>query len=275
MKNVRICFLGCGNMGRSLIGGLLANGYSRKFICGADPDPGQREKIKSMFDIAVYDDNLQAIDKADIVLLAVKPQVMHSTVNDIAAALVENMPLLISIAAGIRISAINNWLPGELPVIRAMPNTPALIKAGATALFANEKVTHDDREIAESIMRSVGTAVWVDHESLIDTVTALSGSGPAYFFLIMEILEKSAIDMGLQPDAARLLTLETALGAAKMAIESNQDAGELRTQVTSPGGTTEKALSVLNQGGIEELFHNALKAAQQRSVELADEFGKE
>ena len=274
MKNIHICFIGCGNMGRSLIGGILANGYPGDLICGADPSLEQREKVSELFGITTYADNHEALSNADVIVLAVKPQVMAATVKEVAAGLAAQQPLLISIAAGIRLTAINGWLQDDLPIIRAMPNTPALIQAGATALFANDRVTQTQRETAETIMRSVGTAVWVEHESLLDTVTALSGSGPAYFFLFMEILEKAAIDMGLQPEQARLLTLETALGAAKMAMESEQDAGILRKQVTSPGGTTEAALAVLEQGNIEQLFRNALKAAQQRSVELADEFGK-
>lgn len=274
MKNINICFIGCGNMGRSLIGGILANGHPRDLICGADPSREQREKASELFGITAYADNHEALNGADVIVLAVKPQVMAATVKDIAAGLMTQQPLLISIAAGIRLTAISGWLRRDLPIIRAMPNTPSLIQAGATALFANDLVTQAQRETAETIMRSVGTAVWVDHESLLDTVTALSGSGPAYFFLLMEILEKAAIDMGLQPEQAGLLTLETALGAAKMAIESDQEAGVLRKQVTSPGGTTEAALAVLEQGGVEDLFRQALKAAQQRSVELADEFGK-
>lgn len=274
MKNVKICFIGCGNMGRSLIGGILANGYPRDLISGSDPDRGQTEKIRDLFGIATHTDNHKAINDADVIVLAVKPQVMGATVLDLSATLAGRQPLIISIAAGIRLSAISGWLKAEFPIIRAMPNTPALIQAGATALYANDRVNQIQRETAETIMRSVGTAVWVDHESLLDTVTALSGSGPAYFFLIMETLEKAAIDMGLQPEQARLLTLETALGAAKMAMESNQDTAALRRQVTSPGGTTEAALAVLEQGRIRELFQHALKAAQQRSVELADEFGK-
>lgn len=273
MNNVRICFIGCGNMGRSLIGGILANGYPVELVCGADPVAEQRNKTRDAFDIEVYGDNHQALQHADIVVLAVKPQAMAATVNDIRSVLVENKPLIISIAAGIRLTAISSWVDENIPIIRAMPNTPALIQAGATALYANDIVTDEQRETAESIMRSVGTAIWVEHESLMDTVTALSGSGPAYFFLIMEALEKSAVEMGLQQDQARLLTLETALGAAKMAIESDQDTGTLRQQVTSPGGTTEQALAVLQEGNIEELFHRALQAAHQRSVKLADEFG--
>ena len=274
MKQVQICCIGCGNMGRSLIGGILANGYPRQLIRGADPAPAQREAIRTLFGIEILADNLPAIEHAEIVILAVKPQLMAATVKNMAPSLVKHRPLIISIAAGIRLSAIAAWLQQELPIIRAMPNTPALIQAGATALYANTQVTADHKETAETIMRSVGTAVWVADESLLDTVTALSGSGPAYFFLVMEILEKAAIEMGLQPDQARLLTLETALGAAKMALASDLDTGSLRRQVTSPGGTTERALAVLMQGNIEVLLQQALKAAQQRSVELADEFGK-
>jgi pyrroline-5-carboxylate reductase len=154
-----------------------------------------------------------------------------------------------------------------------MPNTPALIRAGATALYAGAAVTHEQKETAESIMRSVGAVVWVADESLLDTVTALSGSGPAYFFLVMEILEKTAVSLGLQPEHARLLTLETALGAARMALESEQDTAALRKQVTSPGGTTERALAVLTDGRLEAAFRHALQAARQRALELADEFG--
>lgn len=274
MKNVQIIFVGCGNMGRSLIGGILANGYSRDLIGAADPDQEQRNEVGDLFGIKTFADNNQAIAGAGVIVLAVKPQVMAATVKAMAGTINGHQPLIISIAAGIRLSAISGWLRGEFPIVRAMPNTPALIQAGATALFANERVSPQHKDTAETILRSVGTAVWLDHESLLDTVTALSGSGPAYFFLIMELLEKTAIDMGLQVEQARLLTLETALGAAKMAMESEQDVAALRKQVTSPGGTTEAALAVLERGNIRELFQNALKAAQQRSVSLADEFGK-
>jgi len=261
-------------MGRSLIGGILANGYPKQFIRGADPDPGQRERMRDLFGIEVVAENNRAIEHAEVVILAVKPQMLAAMVMGLAMDLNQRRPLLISIAAGIRLSAIKGWLGEDLPVIRAMPNTPALIRAGATALYANARVSREQRESAETIMRSVGTVVWVDEESMLDTVTALSGSGPAYFFLLMEILEKTAIDMGLQPEQARLLTLETALGAARMALASDQDIASLRRQVTSPAGTTERALAVLTQGGIEALVQGAVHAARQRSEELADEFGK-
>ena len=260
-------------MGRSLIGGLIANGYMPENICGADPANEQRQKLRALFDIEVFQQNIDAIKNADMIVLAVKPQLMETTVKGIAAEFDPARPLIISIAAGIRLSAISAWLQQDLAIVRVMPNTPALIQAGATALYANDKTNTAQRESAEMIMRSVGLTVWLDDESLMDVVTALSGSGPAYFFLLMEIMEKAAVEMGLGQKQARLLTLETAFGAAKMAIESESDAATLRRQVTSPGGTTEQALNVLTEANIETLFHAALAAAKQRSIELADTFG--
>jgi len=273
MKTTRICFIGCGNMGNSLIGGLLADGYNRELVCGADPDAKQRNKLKDRYDIEVYESNGEAVTGADVVVLAVKPQVMQATLTDISGALTGRPALIISIAAGIRISSINRWLGAPLPIVRAMPNTPALIRTGVTALYGNNMVSAGHRELAESIMRSVGTVLWVDDEASMDTVTALSGSGPAYFFLVMEVLEKAALEFNLPPDQARLLILETALGAAKMAVESACDAAELRRQVTSPGGTTEQALNVLVRGNIEKLFLQAVTAARNRSIELAETLG--
>lgn len=273
MKNKRICFIGCGNMGGSLIGGLLANSYNKDFICGSDPDSKQRNKLKDRYDIEVYENNAEALTGAEVVVLAVKPQVMQSTVTGIAELLAGRQVLIISIAAGIRISSLNRWLGDALPVVRAMPNTPALIRAGVTALYASAPVSSIQRELSESIMRSVGTVVWVDNEASMDAVTALSGSGPAYFFLLMEVLEKAALELDLPIEKARLLILETALGAAKMAVESNCDAATLRRQVTSPGGTTEQALKVLQQGNLDKLFLQAVRAAQLRSVELAETLG--
>ena len=274
MKQKKITFIGCGNMGRSLIGGLIANGHPAKLICGADPGAEQREQTRELFNIETLDDNIQAIHGADVVVLAVKPQAMETTLTPLADTLRQQKTLIISIAAGIRLSAMEHWLGEALPVVRVMPNTPALIQAGAAALYANPAVTEVQRELAESIMRSTGLTLWLEDESLMDAVTALSGSGPAYFFLIMEVLEKAAIKLGLGEEQARLLTLETAFGAAKMALESKQDAATLRRQVTSPGGTTEAALNVLQQGNIGQLFEQALTAAQQRSVELANSFGE-
>ncbi len=273
MKNSRITFIGCGNMGRSLIGGLIANGLSINSITGTDVNAEQRETTASQFNIEVLEDNQQAIKDADVVVLAVKPQSMQDTLQSIKAELAQEKPLLISIAAGIHLSDLGKWAGEELAIVRSMPNTPALIQSGATALCANQYTSDSQRDLAEAIMRSVGLALWLDDETLMDAVTALSGSGPAYYFLIMEVMEKAATQLGLSQEQARILTLQTAFGAAKMALESNHDTETLRKQVTSPGGTTEQALNILMNGGIEELFADALKAAQKRSTELAASLG--
>lgn len=260
-------------MGRSLIGGLIANGLPVNSITGTDINAEQRQTAASQFNIEVLEDNRQAIKDTDVVVLAVKPQSMQDTLQGIKAALAQEKPLLISIAAGIQLSHLGQWAGEELAIVRTMPNTPAIIQAGATALCANRHTSETQRDLAEAIMRSVGLALWLDDETLMDAVTALSGSGPAYYFLIMEVMEKAATQLGLSQEHARILTLQTAFGAAKMALESNQDAQTLRKQVTSPGGTTEQALNVLMDGGIEDLFVDALKAAQKRSAELATSLG--
>ena len=276
MKQSKIAFIGCGNMGRSLIGGLIANGHPSSLLSGADPEPSQREQTKQQFDIETLEDNVQAIHGADVVVLAVKPQTMETTISGLASELIKQSSLVISIAAGIRLSAMEKWLSADTPIIRVMPNTPSLIQAGAAALYANTAVSEEQKEQAEAMLRSVGLALWLEDESQMDAVTALSGSGPAYIFLIMEVMEKAASKLGLEQEQARLLTMETVFGAAKMAMESKFDAATLRQQVTSPGGTTEAALKVLiEQGGMEKLFEDALSAAQQRSIELANEFGKD
>ncbi len=273
MENSRITFIGCGNMGRSLIGGLIANGLSVNAITGTDINAEQRQTTASKYNIEVLEDNQKAIKDADVVVLAVKPQSMQETLEPIKAALSLEKPLLISIAAGIKLSDLGKWAGEDLAIVRAMPNTPALIQAGATAICANKHTSNAQHDLAEAIMRSVGLALWLDDEALMDAVTALSGSGPAYYFLVMEAMEKAATLLGLPQDQARILTLQTAFGAAKMALESAHDAESLRKQVTSPGGTTEQALNVLMDGGIEDLFCDALKAAQIRSSELATSLG--
>lgn len=272
MQQQKISFLGCGNMGRSLISGLIGNGYPPELLCGADPDPDQREQLARLYNIEVFADNNEAMRDAAVVVLAVKPQVVGTSILEVADTLKRQDPLLISIAAGVRLSAISKSIGGKLAIVRVMPNMPALIQAGAAALYANEHVSSEQRELAEAIMRSVGIAIWLDKEAKLDAVTALSGSGPAYFFLVMEAMEKAAVKLGLDEQQARLLTLETAFGAAKMAMESDHDPAVLRRQVSSPGGTTERALDVLLKGDIRQLFDDALTAANKRSIELADEY---
>lgn len=274
MKDKSIGFIGCGNMARSLIGGLIADGHPPDRISAADPDPDQRERARA-FGIEVLDDNDAVIRGADAVVLAVKPQALPDVVRAAAPALAERRPLLISVAAGIRLATLRRCLSADLPVVRVMPNTPSLIQAGAAALIADPSVSAEQRDLAEGIMRAVGVALWLEDEAQMDAVTAVSGSGPAYFFLIMEVMIKAGEKLGLPPETARMLTLETALGAAKMALESESDPAALRRQVTSPGGTTEQALKVLlEEGDIELLFARALGAAKRRSEELAAELGE-
>lgn len=261
-------------MARSLIGGLIADGFDARNIWVADPNEEQRDALRRRFAIHAVTANQKAIEQAEVVILAVKPQVLKEVATDLAQAAQRRKPLVISVAAGIRTASLETWLGGDLPIVRTMPNTPALVGSGATALYANERVSPPQRSLAESIMRAVGLALWLDDEARMDAVTALSGSGPAYFFLVMEAMESAGRELGLPPETARLLTLQTAFGAAKMALESSEDSATLRARVTSPGGTTERAIQVLQEGKIKELFGKALAAAQERSVELAEILGK-
>lgn len=275
MINKSIAFIGGGNMTRSLVGGLVNDGYDTGLICVADPDAEQRQWFTEQFGIKVMASNTGAIAQAEVVILAVKPQVLHEVSLELRGAVEPSRHFVISIAAGVRLQALEQWLGGDNPIVRAMPNTPALVQSGAIALSANPMVTDEQREMAESVMRSVGLTLWLDDEAQMDAVTALSGCGPAYFFLVMECLENAAADLGLSPRLARLLTLQTAFGAAKLALESEEGSAALRTRVTSPGGVTEQAINVLQQGDIQTLFNEALQAAHRRSIELADQLGGE
>lgn len=275
MKKIRLAFIGAGNMARSLIGGLVADGWDPAFISVSDPDPDQLAAVTGLFGTNSAPDNAAAVENSELVVLAVKPQVMREVAGGLAAKVQARQPLVISIAAGIRTSDLQRWLGGDCALVRCMPNTPALVQSGATAMFANSAANDDQKALAENVLRAVGLAVWVDNEAQMDAVTALSGSGPAYFFLVIEALQEAAQALGLDDKTARLLALQTAFGAAKMALESRDDAATLRQRVTSPGGTTETALSVLEQGGLRPLFNDALKAACDRSRELAEQFGAE
>jgi len=273
MKETKLAFIGCGNMARSLIGGLIADGWNPRNIRVADSDPAQLERISGTSPVTTFTQNNAAITDVDVVVLAIKPQITATVCRELADTITRQQPLVISIAAGIRESALRNWLGKQTAIVRSMPNTPAMVQSGAAALYANPAVSEAQRSIAESILRAVGLAIWIDDEALMDAVTALSGSGPAYFFLFMESLEAAGCKLGLPPQTARLLTLQTAFGAAKMALESSEDAATLRRRVTSPGGTTENAVAVFEENGFAGLVSQALHAAASRSRELADEFG--
>jgi pyrroline-5-carboxylate reductase len=256
-------------MASSIIGGLVAEGFEAHNIIASDPFIESLKNLQAVAPVKTTQDNAEAIAAADIVVLAVKPQVMKEVAESIAAAVQAKQPMIISIAAGIEIHSLNKWLGGNCAIVRCMPNTPALVQTGATALYGNDKVNDAQRQQADKILQAVGLAIWVDNEDQLDAVTALSGSGPAYFFLVMEAMQEAGEALGLSPEVAKQLTLQTALGAAKMASNSDVDAAELRRRVTSPGGTTEQAIHTFEEGGLRALFNRALNAAKVRSEELA------
>ena len=264
----KIAFIGGGNMASSLVGGLVESGHPPEAILVSEPVAEKRRDLAERFAVGVTADNPEAAAASDVVVLAVKPQIMAEVVTGAAGAMRGRGTLIVSIAAGVRIARILEWLGYPAPVVRTMPNTPALLGCGATALFANEVVIDEQRSAAEAILQAVGTVLWVDDEALLDAVTAISGSGPAYYFLLMENMIETGVRLGLTDGQARALTLRTALGAARMAIESGRTPGELRAGVTSPGGTTERALDLLRTGGFGELVERALTGARDRSREL-------
>ena len=260
-------------MAGSLIAGLIADGWNPASIRVSDTDTLQLERLSQRFPIETSSDNTHAVEGADVVVLAVKPQVMEGVAHTIANSVSRVKPLVISIAAGIPETALRHWLGDKTAIVRCMPNTPAMVQSGTTAMYANPLVTDEQRSIAESILRAVGIIIWVDDEAMMDAVTALSGSGPAYIFLFLEALQSAGRELGFSGETAYLLALQTVFGAAKMALESEEDAATLRQRVTSPGGTTERAINTFQEGGFEKLVSKALHAAAERSRELAKEFG--
>ncbi|HUY84282.1 MAG TPA: pyrroline-5-carboxylate reductase [Steroidobacteraceae bacterium] len=268
-----LAFIGGGNMAAALIGGLIRRGAKPAQIAVADPSDERRRRLAADFGVATFPDNVRAAEGAEVLVLSVKPQQLRAVALGLAPKLAQSPPLVVSIAAGIPHAALGRWLGPGVPVVRAMPNRPALKGSGATALYAAAGMGAPYRRRAESIMRAVGTAVWVERESQMDTVTALSGSGPAYFFLLMEALESAAHERGLPFEVAHQLTLATALGAAQMACASAESLAALREQVSSKGGTTEAALAVLDAAGLRATVARAIAAAERRSADLAAEYG--
>ncbi|HSB97896.1 MAG TPA: pyrroline-5-carboxylate reductase [Spongiibacteraceae bacterium] len=273
MTTAQLAFIGGGNMASALIGGLVTRGFTPQQIIASDVMPATLDRLKAIAPVRVTTSNETAIMTADVIILAVKPQVMKEVLTPLAGALQQRRPLIISIAAGIEIRSIEQWLGGALPIVRCMPNTPALVQLGATGLYANAAVSAAQRELAENILRAVGVALWMDNEAQLDAVTAVSGSGPAYFFLVMEAMQAAGEQLGLSPEVAKTLTLQTALGAARMALDSDVDVAELRRRVTSPKGTTERAVASFEQDDLRGLFLRALTACRDRSQALALELG--
>lgn len=269
MTNKTITFVGAGNMTGSLVAGLLQD-KTKLNIRVTDPSIEQRNVIQEMWpSVATFEDNSEAVEGTDVVVFAVKPQIMKLVCGPLTSQVQTQKPLIISIAAGVSIDNMNTWL-GEkpLPIVRCMPNTPALVQSGMTGLYANAEVSEGQRDLAESILRAVGSTLWLSDEDKLDAVTAVSGSGPAYYFLVMEAMQAAAQKLGLSAEESRLLVLQTAFGASKLALESSDEASILRQRVTSKGGTTEAALNKLMDGGLPELFEVALKAASDRSKAL-------
>lgn len=269
MNTPTLVFIGGGNMAQALISGLLSDGTPPDSIIVAEPDTERRERLAANLGIRTRDDNQGAAREADVLILAVKPQILESVARDLSAIVRQRQPLCLSIAAGVTHATLRRWLGADAALVRTMPNTPAMIQTGATGLYASGQVSNEQKDQAERIMRSVGLTQWVEDESLMDVVTAVSGSGPAYFFLIMEAMENAAKKMGLPAETAHLLVLQTSLGAARMALENHHDLAGLRQGVTSPGGTTEQAIKTFEQNGLRQLVEQALTAARDRSVELS------
>ncbi|MCU1741340.1 MULTISPECIES: pyrroline-5-carboxylate reductase [Pseudomonas] len=268
----RITFIGAGNMAASLIGGLRAEGLDAALIRASDPGAETRARVQAEHGIEVFADNAEAILGADVVVLAVKPQAMKAVCEALRPSLAPNQ-LVVSIAAGITCASMNRWL-GEQPIVRCMPNTPALLRQGVSGLFATAQVSAEQRQQAQTLLSAVGSAFWLDEEQQLDAVTAVSGSGPAYFFLLIEAMTAAGEKLGLPRDIASQLTLKTALGAAHMAVSSDVEAAELRRRVTSPAGTTEAAIKTFQAGGFEALVEKALGAAAHRSAEMAEQLGQ-
>jgi len=266
-------FIGGGNMARSLIGGLVARGATGGSIRVAEPTEAVRQALEADFGVATFADGTQAADGADVWMLAVKPQVLRQVCEALAPQAREQRPLVVSVAAGITTAQIARWLGGEgadaPAIVRCMPNTPALLGAGVTGLFATPAVDAHGRERAQSLLSSAGETVWIDDEALMDAVTATSGSGPAYVFLLAEAMEDAAKRQGLPDDTARTLALQTILGAARMLTESDVPPAELRRRVTSPGGTTQAAIETFETGGLRELVDRAMANAAERGRQLS------
>lgn len=264
-----IVFIGGGNMARSLIGGLVARGGDAASVRVVDPNADSRDALARDFGVRVYPDATQAVDGAATWVLATKPQVLRGVCESLAEVAQATQPLVLSIAAGITATQLDRWLGGDVPVVRTMPNTPSLLGAGVTGLYANARVDADGRARAQALLESAGETVWIDDEARMDAVTAVSGSGPAYIFLLAEAMEEAAIAQGLPAKDARTLVLQTVLGAARMLVESDEAPAELRRRVTSPGGTTQAAIETFEAGGLRTLVAEAIANAARRGGELS------
>lgn len=268
----RLGFIGGGNMGRAIVGGLVASGFPASNIVVADPDEGTRRELAGRYGVETTADNARAA-QADLTVLAVKPQQMADVMRALRPALERTHPLLLSVAAGIRLTELAGWAGPGIAVVRSMPNRPALLGVGATGLYADSRATPAQRALAEQVLAVTGHVVWVESEAQLDWVTALSGSGPAYFFLLAELLARSAAAHGIDAATAAQLAAHTLHGAGRMAVMPGAELARLRAEVTSKGGTTAAAIASFEANGLERLVEAAVVAAAERSRELGDQFG--
>ncbi len=270
---MKVCFIGGGNMASAMIGGLLKSGLAADSISAVDVDAGQRERLAERFAIRTHDTAAGAVAGCDCVVLAVKPQQVRNVAAGLAPLL--DGQLVVTIAAGVRTADLARWLGGHDRIARAMPNTPALIGQGIAGLYAGPGLSSDDRARVERILGAVGDVLWVAREAQIDAVTAVSGSGPAYVFMMIEALEAAAAGVGFDAAQARRLALATFAGAANLAAVDAEPPAALRARVTSKGGTTECGIAALEAGGLHRLVAEAVQAANRRAVELGDESGRD
>ncbi|MDA8562108.1 pyrroline-5-carboxylate reductase [Gammaproteobacteria bacterium] len=277
MNRKKISIIGAGNMGACIISGLIKSGYPEKNLWVSNPSKIKLNKLHEKYNelINVTTSNTEAVNNSDIILLTVKPITIPSVLKEISILLKDRKKLIISVAAGVSEKSIEHFIKFPTPIIKAMPNIPSIIGCGATGLYANSNVSDDDKNLCETIFRTFGVIVWVDQENLIDAITAVSGCGPAYFFLVMEAIQNAGEKLGLPKETAKLLTMQTALGAAKMAIESSENVNELRQVVTSKGGATEMAINTLESLNIRDIFNTALTSANLRAKELEEIIKKE
>ena len=271
MKNRKVAFVGGGNMTRAIAGGLIDSGFAPTDILISEPVEASRISLANTFSgVIIADDNKDIVANVGCVVLSVKPQVLPAVCRDLRDAVQQTHPLIVSIAAGTRSADIDAWLGGGLSVIRIMPNQPALLRLGVSGLFANARVSDEEREHAAGIIAAVGSVVYVEREQDIDAITAVSGSGPAYFFLLIDMLTKTAIDLGIDEEAAKTLAIDTANGAAALARSESESMEALIARVRSPGGTTAAALDSLENAGVRDIFSAAITAACNRAKTLAD-----
>lgn len=274
MSISKITFIGGSNIAHNIILGLIANGHDPTHLCVTNRSPDKLKFFREKYGIKTTQDNYEGALDAGVIVFAVKPHQIKTVCEELKQIVLVSDTFFISVAVGVSTELLQKWLNKKVPIVRAMPNTPTSVRAGATGLFATGAVNENQRNLAESIMRAVGLVIWVSSESQIDEVAALSGSGPAYVFYIMEALQAAGESLGLSRETAELLTKQTVLGAARMALEVEQEVVQLRRFVTSPGGTTEQAIAVLESGNLKELFKKALMAAVHRAEELSRSIDK-